>query len=81
MFLHGGWLHLLGNMLFLMVFGNNVEDRLGHLRYLLFYLGCGYVATYVFAFANPAAPRRWSARRARSRGSSAPIWSSTRGRG
>jgi membrane associated rhomboid family serine protease len=53
MFLHGSWLHLLGNMLFLMVFGNNVEDRLGHLRYLLFYLGCGYVATYIFAFADP----------------------------
>jgi membrane associated rhomboid family serine protease len=53
MFLHGGWLHLLGNMLFLFVFGNNVEDRLGRLRYLLFYLGCGYAATYGFAFLNP----------------------------
>jgi len=52
MFLHGGWLHLLGNMLFLFVFGNNVEDRLGHLRYLLFYLGCGYIATYGFAVLN-----------------------------
>ena len=49
MFLHGGWLHLLGNMLFLYVFGNNVEDRLGRLRYLAFYLGCGYVATYGFS--------------------------------
>ena len=49
MFLHGGWLHLLGNMLFLFVFGNNVEDRLGRLRFLAFYLGCGYVATYGFA--------------------------------
>lgn len=49
MFLHGGWLHLLGNMLFLWVFGNNVEDRLGRLRFLAFYLGCGYVATYVYA--------------------------------
>ncbi len=39
MFLHGGWIHLLGNMLFLFVFGNNVEDRLGRLRYLLFYRG------------------------------------------
>jgi len=53
MFLHGGLLHLLGNMLFLFVFGNNVEDRLGRLRYLLFYLACGYVATYGFALANP----------------------------
>jgi membrane associated rhomboid family serine protease len=54
MFLHGGLLHLLGNMLFLMVFGNNVEDRLGHLRYLLFYLACGYVATYGFALSDPS---------------------------
>jgi membrane associated rhomboid family serine protease len=53
MFLHGGLLHLLGNMLFLFVFGNNVEDRLGRLRYLVFYLACGYVATYAFALANP----------------------------
>ena len=49
MFLHGGWLHLLGNLLFLYVFGNNVEDRLGRLRYLLFYLVCGYAATYGFS--------------------------------
>lgn len=49
MFLHGGWLHLLGNMLFLFVFGNNVEDRLGRVRYLLFYLVCGYAAAYAFA--------------------------------
>jgi membrane associated rhomboid family serine protease len=49
MFLHGGWLHLLGNMLFLFVFGNNVEDRLGRLRFLGFYLVCGYAATYGFA--------------------------------
>jgi membrane associated rhomboid family serine protease len=53
MFLHGGLLHLAGNMLFLFVFGNNVEDRLGHLRYLLFYLACGYVATYGFALSAP----------------------------
>jgi membrane associated rhomboid family serine protease len=52
MFLHGGWLHLLGNMLFLFVFGNNVEDRLGRLRYLLLYLAWGVVATYAFAAAN-----------------------------
>ncbi|MEU0019678.1 rhomboid family intramembrane serine protease [Streptomyces rochei] len=49
MFLHGGWLHLLGNMLFLWIFGNNVEDRLGHLPYLLSYGVCGYAATYGFA--------------------------------
>lgn len=49
MFLHGGWLHLLGNLLFLFVFGNNVEDRLGRVRYLVFYLVCGYAATYGFS--------------------------------
>jgi membrane associated rhomboid family serine protease len=45
MFMHGGWLHLLGNMLFLWIFGNNIEDRLGPLRFLLFYLAGGIVAT------------------------------------
>ncbi|MFI9583613.1 rhomboid family intramembrane serine protease [Streptomyces sp. NPDC052236] len=54
MFLHGSWLHLLGNMLFLWIFGNNIEDRLGHVRYLLFYGVCGYVAAYGFALANAA---------------------------
>lgn len=49
MFLHGSWLHLLGNMLFLYVFGNNVEDRLGHVGYIAFYLAAGYVAAYGFA--------------------------------
>ena len=49
MFLHGGWWHLLGNMLFLLIFGNNIEDRLGHVRYLLFYVVCGYAAAYAFA--------------------------------
>jgi len=53
LFLHGGWLHLLGNMLFLWIFGNNVEDRFGSFRYLLFYLGCEVVATYGFALAHP----------------------------
>lgn len=52
MFLHGGWLHLLGNMLFLWIFGNNIEDRMGHIRYLLFYLVCGYAAAYGFALLN-----------------------------
>lgn len=44
LFLHGGWLHLLGNMWFLWIFGNNVEDRLGHFVYPLFYLGGGVLA-------------------------------------
>ncbi|HYK28973.1 MAG TPA: rhomboid family intramembrane serine protease [Streptosporangiaceae bacterium] len=52
MFLHEGWLHLLGNMLFLVVFGNNVEDRMRKLPFLIFYLACGYVAAYGFALAN-----------------------------
>jgi rhomboid family protein len=52
MFLHGGWLHLLGNMLFLLIFGNNVEDRFGHLGYAFFYVLCGYVAAYGFALVN-----------------------------
>lgn len=44
MFLHGGWAHLLGNMLFLFIFGDNIEDAMGHLSYLLFYLLCGLAA-------------------------------------
>src|SRR3712207_5037917 len=53
MFLHGGWVHLLGNLLYLFIFGNNVEDRLGRLRFLGFYLVCGYAATYLFALSTP----------------------------
>lgn len=44
MFLHGGWLHLIGNMLFLYIFGDNVEGRMGHFRYLVFYIVCGLIA-------------------------------------
>jgi membrane associated rhomboid family serine protease len=54
MFLHGGWAHLLGNMLYLWIFGDNVEDRMGHGRYLVFYLLCGWVATYAHILSNPA---------------------------
>jgi membrane associated rhomboid family serine protease len=53
MFVHSGWLHLLGNMLFLLIFGNNVEDRFRRLPYLLFYLACGYVAAYGYALVHP----------------------------
>ncbi|HEX4963835.1 MAG TPA: rhomboid family intramembrane serine protease [Thermoanaerobaculia bacterium] len=53
MFLHGGWGHLLGNMLFLWIFGDNVEDRLGHFRYLVFYLLSGFAATFAHLLANP----------------------------
>jgi membrane associated rhomboid family serine protease len=53
MFLHSSWAHLLGNMLFLAIFGNNIEDRLGRIRFLLFYLACGYASAYGFALTNP----------------------------
>jgi membrane associated rhomboid family serine protease len=52
-FIHAGWLHLLGNMLFLWVFGNNVEDRFGRLRFALFYLLVGVVSTYAYAYSAP----------------------------
>jgi membrane associated rhomboid family serine protease len=50
MFMHGGWLHLIGNMLFLWIFGNNVEDALGRIRFLVFYLLGGYAATALQTF-------------------------------
>ena len=53
MFLHGGWLHLVGHMLYLFIFGDNVEDALGHVSYALFYLLCGVVAALAQAFAAP----------------------------
>jgi membrane associated rhomboid family serine protease len=53
MFLHGGWLHLGGNMLYLWVFGDNVEDKLGHGRFLVFYLLCGVAATSLHIFIDP----------------------------
>src|SRR6266478_2360186 len=52
MFLHGSWMHLIGNMWFLWIFGNNVEDRMGRARFLLFYLVCGLAAGITHWFAN-----------------------------
>jgi membrane associated rhomboid family serine protease len=52
MFLHGGWMHLIGNMLYLWVFGNNVEDVMGHVRYVVFYLACGVVAALSHAITD-----------------------------
>jgi membrane associated rhomboid family serine protease len=52
MFMHGGWIHLLGNMLFLWIFGDNIEDKLGHLRYLSFYILCGLIASLSHIFTN-----------------------------
>ncbi len=54
MFLHGGVLHLLGNMLYLYIFGDNVEDAMGHRRYLLFYILCGLSASALQIAINPA---------------------------
>ena len=52
MFMHGGWAHLLGNMLYLWIFGDNLENRMGHGRYLLFYLLCGLIASLAHVFAT-----------------------------
>ncbi len=53
MFLHGGWLHIIGNMWFLWVFGNNIEDSMGHGRFVVFYLLCGVAAAGAQMFVNP----------------------------
>jgi membrane associated rhomboid family serine protease len=53
MFLHGGILHIAGNMLYLWIFGNNVEDAMGHFRFTLFYFICGIAAALTFAFMEP----------------------------
>lgn len=53
MFMHGGWLHLGGNMLYLWIFGDNVEDRLGHATFLIFYLLCGLAATFAQLMVSP----------------------------
>lgn len=53
MFLHGGLLHLAGNMVYLWVFGNNIEDAMGHVRFVLFYLLCGTVAALTQAYVEP----------------------------
>jgi len=53
MFLHGGWLHLIGNMLYLWIFGDNIEDRIGRGRFLVFYLVCGGVAALGQGLADP----------------------------
>jgi membrane associated rhomboid family serine protease len=56
MFLHGGWLHLLGNCLFFWVFGNNIEDSMGHFRFLVFYLVCGLAAAATHILMQPGSP-------------------------
>jgi membrane associated rhomboid family serine protease len=56
LFLHGGWVHLLGNMLYLWIFGNNVEDAMGHGRFAVFYLLCGFAAAAVQVAFQPDSP-------------------------
>lgn len=54
MFLHAGWMHLLGNMLYLWVFGNNIEDSMGHIKFILFYFLCGIAAVYAQVLPDPS---------------------------
>lgn len=56
MFLHGGWAHLMGNALFFWVFGNNIEDSMGSIRFLAFYLICGLAAAFTHVMLSPASP-------------------------
>ena len=77
MFLHGGWLHIAGNMLFLWVFGNNVEDRLGRGLFVVFYLLGGLAATGLQLAFGRARSCPTSAPRVPSRRSSAPTWCSS----
>lgn len=56
MFLHGGWFHLIGNMWYLWIFGDNVEDRMGHVRFLFFYVACGVVASLAHLLFNLGSP-------------------------
>jgi membrane associated rhomboid family serine protease len=56
MFLHGSWLHLIGNMWFLWLFGNNIEDSMGRLRFVVFYLACGVAAALGQVTSSPASP-------------------------
>jgi len=53
MFMHGGWMHIIGNMLYLWIFGNNIEDTVGHVRFVLFYLLCGAAAALAQSVINP----------------------------
>jgi membrane associated rhomboid family serine protease len=53
MFLHGGWMHVIGNMLYLWIFGNNVEDAMGHARFVGFYIVCGIAAALAQGLADP----------------------------
>jgi membrane associated rhomboid family serine protease len=54
MFLHGGWMHLIGNMLYLWIFGNNIEDVMGHVKFIIFYVVCGILAAISHALTDPS---------------------------
>lgn len=54
MFLHGGWMHLIGNMLYLWIFGNNIEDAMGHVKFIVFYVVCGILAAMSHAVTDPS---------------------------
>lgn len=53
MFLHGGWLHIIGNMWYLWIFGDNVEDRVGHAKFFIFYILCGFLSGFTHTLMNP----------------------------
>ena len=53
MFIHSGWLHIGGNMLYLWIFGNNIEDIVGHIRFVVFYILCGLIATLAHVLSSP----------------------------
>ncbi|MGQ9631785.1 MAG: rhomboid family intramembrane serine protease [bacterium] len=56
MFLHGGWLHVIGNMFYLWIFGDNVEDRMGHVKFFVFYLLCGVASSFAHIYTNASSP-------------------------
>ena len=57
MFMHGGFWHLAGNMLYLWIFGNNIEDAMGHVRFFIFYVLCGVAAVFAQVLPNPGSDR------------------------
>ena len=73
MFMHGGIAHIAGNMLFLWIFGDNIEDRLGHVKYVIFYLLCGVLASLAHVFATAAIASQQSAMEIPSLGASGAI--------
>ena len=73
MFLHGGWMHIGGNMLYLWIFGDNVEDLMGPVHFVIFYVLCGIAAALAQYMIDLASTTRWSGRREALQASLAPI--------